>query len=173
MKLLCHQIRPTIVSFLIFIVCEYKRVRCLYIGDYLDFQFNIITVSAIFAGFLYTNYSILIGISDTQIVKKISSTDLIEKRNNHILMGILNNFCSITLGLVLIIIYSYYGGLEYSACRFLQIAEIIYMLSSILFFGLSLREMNNIIKSVFNANKVFEDDDIKKIENILKSSGEK
>lgn len=53
-----------------------------------SFHFDLITVNALFGGFLYTNYSLLIGILDNSIIEKVKNTDIIGKRNSHILKGI-------------------------------------------------------------------------------------
>lgn len=54
-----------------------------------SFHFNLITVNALFGGFLYTNYSLLIGLLDNRIVEKVRHTDIISNRNSHILKGII------------------------------------------------------------------------------------
>lgn len=54
-----------------------------------SFHFSLITVTAIFGGFLYTNYSLLIGLLDNKIITQLTGTTIIEKRNRHILNGII------------------------------------------------------------------------------------
>ena len=64
-----------------------------------SFHFNLITVNALFGGFLYTNYSLLIGILDNPQVKKAQNTEIISKRNSHILHGIVYATVSVVSGL--------------------------------------------------------------------------
>ncbi|MFR1479561.1 MAG: hypothetical protein ACLSB9_29660 [Hydrogeniiclostridium mannosilyticum] len=61
----------------------------LIVADDPSFHFNLITVNALFGGFLYTNYSLLLGLLDNSIVEKVKNTKIISKRNSHILKGII------------------------------------------------------------------------------------
>ena len=168
MNYIRHQIVPIVSMIVIYFICECKNISFHHIEDYIDFQFNLITVSTIFAGFLYTNYSILIGLSDTKLVEKISATSIIEKRNVFILNGILDSFLSVVLGLLLIIIFAYSGNLDSFLFRALQIAEIVYVLFAVLFFLRSLIKMNDLVKAVFKKEEKIDAGTERKCKEILK-----
>ena len=98
-----------------------------------SFHFDLITVNALFGGFLYTNYSLLIGILDNSILEKVKNTDIIGKRNSHILKGI---------------VYTRNSKVWRIVYCFMQNAEIIFMAFLIIFFLLSLKEMSALIRAI-------------------------
>ena len=51
----------------IYILCG--GAPLLIVADDPSFHFNLITVNALFGGFLYTNYSLLLGLLDNSIVE--------------------------------------------------------------------------------------------------------
>ena len=92
-----------------------------------SFHFSLITVNALFGGFLYTNYSLLLGVLDNPIIEKVKNTNIIHKRNSHILKGITYATISVIAGLYLILApinNSKFWKLIYC---FMQNAEIIFM----------------------------------------------
>jgi len=76
----------------------------LIVADDPSFHFNLITVNALFGGFLYTNYSLLLGLLDNSIVEKVKNTKIISKRNSHILKGIIYATVSVMAGLYLVLV---------------------------------------------------------------------
>lgn len=113
-------------------------------------HYNLISVNAIFGGFLYTNYSLLTGIMNNSAIKELVNTSIIEKRNNRILHGILMSLASILAALYLIFIPD--GEIkckEINAKHLLyllmQNAEVIFMIYMIVYFVLSVVEMNRLI----------------------------
>lgn len=110
-----------------------------------SFHFSLITVTAIFGGFLYTNYSLLVGLLDNKIIEKVAGTNIIKKRNRHILNGIIYATVSVVAGVYLTTVSI--PSSKYRAailCVAVNI-ELSFMLFSILYFVLSLREMNRLI----------------------------
>ena len=87
---------------------------------------------------------------DNPIIEKVKNTNIIHKRNSHILKGITYATISVIAGLYLILApvnNSKFWKLIYC---FMQNAEIIFMFFLIIFFLLSLKEMNIIISSIHN-----------------------
>lgn len=128
-----------------------------------SFHFNLITVNALFAGFLYTNYSLLIGVLDNKIIEKVSSTSIIPKRNQHILNGIVNASLSVMASLYIILVPDYdfflLNMLRYFMCN----VEIICMIFLIIYFLLSLYEMNQLFKAVYKPKNKMSDKELNHI----------
>lgn len=106
------------------------------------------TDNALFGGFLYTNYSLLIGLSDNKVMGKLKNTNIIEKRNHHIFNGILYATLSVIAGILLIL----YPDSNYLLTKlfypFLQNSEIVFMVFLIIYFLLSLKEMNTLVNNI-------------------------
>lgn len=138
-----------------------------------SFHFNLITVNALFGGFLYTNYSLLLGLLDNSIVKKVSKTRIIEKRNSHILKGIIYATISVVAGLCLILMRPTTSLLLQFLYCFAQNAEIVFMASQILYFALSLKEMNDLVHAIHNQSGSRSDEEIEKLQNEILNTGER
>lgn len=118
-----------------------------------SFHFSLITVTAIFGGFLYTNYSLLIGLLDNKIITQLTGTTIIEKRNRHILNGIIYATVSVIAGVYLTTVSAPSSGYESGVICMMVNIELSFMLSSILYFLLSLREMNRLIVELHKSDK--------------------
>ena len=106
----------------------------LIVADDPSFHFNLITVNALFGGFLYTNYSLLLGLLDNSIVEKVKNTKIISKRNSHILKGIIYATVSVMAGLYLVLVPTNGSKFLHAIYCFMQNAEIIiYGLFDLLF----------------------------------------
>lgn len=138
---------PIALSFLGFVsVFYFDKVWIIVPYDY-SFHFSLITVNALFGGFLYTNYSLLIGVLDNKIVEKVRNTSIIEKRNQNILRGIMYATISATAGLLTILIPMESYFLLMIKSLMVNI-EIVFLFFLIFFFVLSLIEMHILIKHI-------------------------
>lgn len=138
-----------------------------------SFHFNLITVNALFGGFLYTNYSLLIGLLDNSLVEKIKNTDIVQKRNRHILKGILYATVSVVAGLYLVLIVPAESGIKHTAYVFMQNAEIFFMAFLIFYFLLSLYEMSVLIKNAHNSRGSKTDKELKELKTEIKNNSTK
>ena len=96
-------ISPALISFISCILVYFFNIILIVIPNDHAFHFNLITVNALFGGFLYTNYSLLFGVLDHQIIKKVAGTNIIKKRNSHILRGIVCATFSVISGLFIVL----------------------------------------------------------------------
>lgn len=137
------------------------------------FHFSLITVNALFGGFLYTNYSLLIGLLDNAIVDKIKTTDIIVKRNAHILKGIVYATISVIAGLYLVL-FSPTGSFLLKTIYLVALnAEIVFMTFLIIYFLLSLREMSMLISNIHNQKGKKSNDEIKRLRQEIKDNAKK
>lgn len=128
-----------------------------------SFHFNLITINALFGGFLYTNYSLLIGLSDNKLVEKLKDTNILEKRNFHIYNGIFFATVSVVSGIILVLYpkrNSLFSKVFYSL---MQNTEIVFMAFLIIYFLLSLREMSILVERINISEKKLSTNEINKL----------
>lgn len=143
---------PAIVSLLCCLATYYHDIVLITVPSDSSFHFNLITVNALFGGFLYTNYSLLLGILDTKVVKKVANTNIILKRNTHILRGIVYSTLSVLSGLYVVFANPNNEGiLGFLYCLMIN-AEGVFMLFLILYFLLSLNEMNQLLSKIHTSD---------------------
>ena len=135
-----------------------------------SFHFDLITVNALFGGFLYTNYSLLLGLLDNSIVEKVKNTQIIAKRNSHILNGITYATFSVMAGLYLIFFRPSTAWLLRFLYCFAQNAEIVFMAFLILYFSLSLKEMNKLVRAIHNQKTAKSAEEIEEIKDRILSN---
>lgn len=140
----------------------------LIVADDPSFHFNLITVNALFGGFLYTNYSLLLGLLDNAIVEKLKNTKIISKRNSHIHKGIIYATSSVIAGLCLVLIPASDSKLFRVIYCFLQNAEVVFMAFLIIYFLLSLKEMSELVSAIHN-DDTKTDKDVEKLKEKIQS----
>lgn len=116
-----------------------------------NFHFSMMTVNALFGGFLYSNYGMLVGLLDNDTIQKIKGTDIMTRRNTQVLCGIVYATLSVVCGLYIALVGMKNGGIwkwiSYCAIN----SEVIFMLASMIFYLLSLKEMNQLVKALYKA----------------------
>lgn len=135
-----------------------------------SFHFNLITVNALFGGFLYTNYSLLVGLLDHAIMEKVRNTQIIRKRNGHILKGIIYAAISVIAGLYLVLVPDRASWCLAVIYRLMQNAEITFMAFLILYFLLSLREMHLLIQMVHHPSGARREAEIEELKDQIRNS---
>ncbi len=137
-----------------------------------SFHFSLITVNALFGGFLYTNYSLLVGLLDNSIINKVKNTNIIKKRNTHILKGIIYATISVIAGLYLVLVSSAESGINHIIYSFMQNVEIVFMAFLIAYFILSLHEMSMLVKSVHSPKGKKSEKEISNLIEQIKDNGD-
>ncbi len=167
-KIVCNGL-PLICSVAgcIYILCGGEPL--LIVSDSPSFHFNLITVNALFGGFLYTNYSLLLGLLDNSIVEKVKHTKIISKRNAHILKGIIYATVSVIAGLYLVIIPTSDSGFLRAIYCFMQNTEITFIVFLIFYFLLSLKEMSVLIGAIHNDKGAKTDREIEELKEKIQS----
>lgn len=145
-----YNVLPLIISVAGCIYILYGGEPLLIVSEDPSFHFNLITVNALFGGFLYTNYSLLLGLLDNSIVEKVKNTKIISKRNTHILKGIIYATVSVIAGLYLVLVPTGDSKFLRAIYCFMQNAEISFMAFLILYFLLSLKEMSVLVGAIHN-----------------------
>lgn len=125
-----------------------------------EFHFGLMTVNALFGGFLYSNYGMLVGLIDNETIQKVKGTEIIAKRNAKVLFGIVYATLSVVCGLYIVIISHRLGNAL--LCWAIN-AEIVFMATAIIFYLWSLREMNRLIRALYCSGKEEEQQRIKEL----------
>lgn len=160
---------PLIISVVCtaFVLITQKAI--VYVPDDGSFHFNLITVNALFGGFLYTNYSLLIGVLDNPQIQKAGNTEIINKRNRHILHGIIYATVSVIAGLSVVLLPQSTAWLVWAIKCFLVNIEIVFMAFLIVYFLLSLAEMNSLVNGVTGTPKKKSRKEISEIQDMIKN----
>lgn len=74
-----------------------------------SFHFGLMTVNALFGGFLYSNYSILVGLLDNSTIQSIQGTNIMAKRNALASKGIIYAAFSVLSGIYILLMVNRTG----------------------------------------------------------------
>ena len=155
-----ESIAPCALSIIGFIYANIIGSSLVTVPNDASFHFNLITVNALFGGFLYTNYSLLIGLLDNKIIEQVQNTSIIAKRNSHILKGIIYATISVMSGLYLVqvpqTVFPWITSL-------LVNVEITFMVFLIAYFILSLKEMYNLVNLIHKSDNSHIDEEIEAV----------
>ena len=118
------------------------------------------TVNALFGGFLYSNYGMLVGLLDNDTIQKVKGTDIMTRRNSRVVCGIMYATLSVASGLYITLMGIREGALwECIYCWMLN-GEIIFMITAMVFYLLSLKEMNRLVKALYKTGNHLSRSDI-------------
>ena len=160
-------ILPTIISILGWVLVLLGMPPIAQLPADVSFHFNLITVNALFGGFLYTNYSLLIGVLDNEIVRKVKNTSIIPKRNRHIQKGIICATVSVVAGLYLVLFPQKEGMCFRTIYCLMQNTEITFMAFLVLYFVLSLKEMGALVKAMHNPKEAGAKQDVEELRKMI------
>lgn len=103
---------PVLFSILCTIVVEVFDVVLISLPVDSAFHFSLMTVNALFGGFLYSNYGMLVGLLDNVTIQKVKGTAIMTKRNSLVLCGIVYATLSVVCGLYITLIGEREGTIE-------------------------------------------------------------
>lgn len=113
------------------------------------FHFSLMTVNALFGGFLYSNYGMLVGLLDNDTIQKVKGTNIMTRRNLQVLCGIIYATLSVACGLYITLIGVKEGTVWECLYCWMINGEIVFMIAAMAFYVLSLKEMNRLVKSLY------------------------
>lgn len=130
----------------------------------LDFQFNIITIVSVFAGFSFTVLGLLISMSSTDAMEKLRETNILSNSCKVITNSIIFFLLSLFVSLYYVLGINNYlrklvRAVKGSIALFEQIDQILFlygillMIIGILLFALSVYKMVVLMNYIFNDNK--------------------
>lgn len=147
-----------------------------------NFQFNIFTISSVFAGFSFTVLGILLGMSSEQLVIKLRDTSIIAKKSERIVISIIF-FCSSGM-ISLFFAIGFNEGISKIVNHAINIElshiwNVIYIYGiGFLFFGImyflkSIMDIYELIKKVYEYNKKQYSEKSNKFNNSMKKAKDK
>lgn len=164
------------ISFLYFAIIKDARLSYL---DTLEFHFGLMAVAALFGGFLYTNYTLLINLIDHPKIVELKATSVIEKRNQLILNGVFSAVISVSASLCLVIFSTpkYIDGIgmftllsnwKYYLYLYVQNIEVVFLAGMIFYFIRSFYDMNQLLCTIKKPDSEIPQDKIDEIKDSIK-----
>lgn len=143
-----------VIGFLIYFIIINKGL--LKIEFLQNNHFNLITVNSIFAGFLFSSLALIVGLSNDKVLKVLERGEYLEAIYNNIIFGIVNSLLSIFLSLfnmfvspqVLELLESNDAFVYKLFDLYLPSLELFFLISTIVFFILSVKAIQFIIKAI-------------------------
>lgn len=168
-KILC--IVPVLLAILGTILVKLFGISFISIPAVSDFHFGLMTVNALFGGFLYSNYGMLVGLLDNETIQKVKGTSIMARRNALVLAGIVYATLSVISGLYITLIGIKAGCVyEWLFCLMIN-CEIVFMIAAMVFYLLSLVAMNQLVKALYGTNKKLGKRKIKQIKDEIINAG--
>ena len=141
---------PLLISIIGFVSSHIFHVTFVYLPADSSFHFNLVTINALFGGFLFTGLSLMVGFLDNAIINKLKGTDIIKRRNQHIIKGISYSVISVCASLLFIL----YPETQNPSKAFVRTVlcnfEITYMFFGIAYFLLSLKEISSLVEKLYS-----------------------
>lgn len=142
-KLCKNKVNVSLITLIIiFIILSIMFEFIPKLPDKNDVHFNLLTISTVFSGFLFTSLGILIGFIDKANMPDLESAGFVGQYFNGILLGIALFLTSVGISLLLIIFKDIPYQLE------LYNAEVFILLGGILFFIKAVIDVFSILRKV-------------------------
>lgn len=120
------------------------------IKELVNYQFNLFTVSSVFAGFSFTTLGILLGMSSEKVMEKLQNTTVITNKSQKIVMSLW--FFSLSCFISLAFIIGILQFLPLLLQRSIYYLGILTLVLGIFYFVLSVYAMYDLIKKVYGVN---------------------
>jgi len=104
-----------------------------------DHHFDIITINAVFAGFLFSSLSLILGLGKDRVAVLLERMETTDKIYHIISVGIICNFLSIVFALINIFTQNVYSP-------FIHVIEVAALISSMVYFMRAVRYVKLIIR---------------------------
>ena len=136
-----------------------------------SFHFGLMTVNALFGGFLYSNYSILVGLLDNSTIQSIQGTNIMAKRNALASRGIIYAAFSVLSGIYILLMVDRTGEIWDTIFCFAINCEIVFMVTAIIYYLLSLRSTNSLTKALYKDEDALGEDEVSALKNAIVNEG--
>lgn len=124
--------------------------------DMADYQFNMFTISSVFAGFAFTMLGMLLGMSSEKLIERIRKTNIITRKCEKIVFSLIC-FCSSGIfSLVLIL------GIDVFLDTMLKIdvfdniffiLVVVFLVAGLIYFIISIKELTGLIKRIYGCSE--------------------
>lgn len=144
-----------------------------------DFYFNMITLNSVIAGFAFTNLGLLLGAASTEVVQKISNTDIMKRKNDKLMISIIFTVAAMILSLLFVVdlgtlaIKFLSSSVVQIIANGLYLASIVMMIIGVVYFVKSIIEISQLLDQVYRKKSKLTEEKIESINNALnKGKGE-
>ena len=147
--------------------------KIIIVKDYSSFGEKIVTINSIICGFSLTNLSVLISISDDQLVKKLEGTSILNRRNVAICKSVIYGAISIVTSIISFlnvnveIFPSIVQRTEKHLISFGTTVQVVSLIFSIYYFLISIKLMIRLLRYIYIPKKRYSDEDLAKLKEQL------
>ena len=140
--------------------------KIIIVKDYSSFGEKIVTINSIICGFSLTNLSVLISISDDQLVKKLEGTSILNRRNVAICKSVIYGAISIVTSIISFlnvnveIFPSIVQRTEKHLISFGTTVQVVSLIFSIYYFLISIKLMIRLLRYIYIPKKRYSDEDL-------------
>lgn len=126
----------------------FQAIPCM--EELVNYQFNLFTVSSVFAGFSFTTLGILLGMSSEKVMERLQNTTVITNKSKKIVMSLwfFSLSCFISLAFIIGILVVFPLLLQ----RILYYLGILSLVLGIFYFVLSVNAMYDLVKKIYGVN---------------------
>lgn len=153
-----------VVAIFYYILVANNKINLTSLADSTDqsIHFNLITVNSIFAGFLFSSLSLIVGIHNIKIIAFLDKGGYIKNIYNNIILGIIFSFISISAALMKLFLGGSLKRIELISNLIIPSIELLALLLVMITFIKAVVDISFIIKRVrYDAtNKGIKKDDI-------------
>lgn len=155
-KIMIQLLVITVVLMVIGIINVLMKVINVPINNMVDRQVDYITISTVFAGFSFTALGLLLGMSSEKLIEKVKKTSIIPRKVSKIIASIMFFVASVFVSLVYVLgladIILKIDKIGIAVYEILYIVGIGYMIIGIVYFVVSVFELSDLIKRVYDYN---------------------
>lgn len=155
-KILIKLLVFTAILIMVGVINSIVDVIVLPINNMIDRQVDYITISTVFAGFSFTALGLLLGMSSEQLIVRVKNTSIIPKKINKIISSIVFFIASVFVSLVYILgiadLIMSVNNIGRAVYEIIYILGIGYLIVGIGYFVISVFELSDLIKRVYDYN---------------------
>lgn len=144
----------TVILIIVGVINRFTGIIAIPINKMIDRQVDYITISTVFAGFSFTSLGLLLGMSSEQLIVKIENTSIILKKIKKIITSIVFFIASVFVSLVYVLGFAdiimninIIGAILYEIIYILGMG---YLMIGIAYFAISVFELSDLIRRVYN-----------------------
>lgn len=155
-KIMVQLLVLTIILTIIGIINVLINVIDVPVNNMIDRQVDYITISTVFAGFSFTALGLLLGMSSEKLITKVKNTSIIPRKISKIIASIMFFIASVFVSLVYVLgladIVQKIDKVGTAVYETLYIIGIGYLIIGIVYFVVSVFELSDLIKRVYDYN---------------------
>lgn len=153
------KIVPHVLLFIWFYIVGYELINYNVISlpkDMIDYQFNIVTIVSVFAGFSFSVLGLLISLASTKLMKKLEQTNILSSNCRIIIWSIVMFMGSFFMSLYFLVgidqfVLNLFKGAAINKYlnNQLYVIGLEYLFAGVMFFSVSVYKMSYMVQYIF------------------------